>query len=105
MRGLKGGGTVPDKVHFTRTNVLFCGLERGPGRIKGSMTSTPAALVPAERGKPVSREIRVPERQPKQINATAQKAPPAPVADSLYSRLAAPFDVTFRDNRGGVDLE
>ena len=29
----------------------------------------------------------------------------SPVEAELYSRLAAPFDVTFRDLRGGVELE
>jgi len=28
-----------------------------------------------------------------------------PVEAALYGRLAAPFDVTFRDLRGGVELE
>src|SRR5215207_4983890 len=30
---------------------------------------------------------------------------PEPVEAELYSRLATPFDVTFRDLRGGVELE
>src|SRR3954454_8911595 len=31
--------------------------------------------------------------------------PGTPVLDDVYQQLAAPFDSTFRDQRGGVDLE
>lgn len=39
-----------------------------------------------------------------QAEATVEAAPVAEDA-GLYGRLAAPFDVTFRDLRGGVELE
>jgi Rad52/22 family double-strand break repair protein len=32
-------------------------------------------------------------------------APGNPLTDDVYQQLAAPFDSTFRDQRGGVDLE
>ena len=35
----------------------------------------------------------------------AQQAANNPVPQGVYDLLAAPFDKTFRDNRGGVDLE
>jgi len=35
----------------------------------------------------------------------ADEAPAMPEHDRLYERLAAPFETTFRDIRGGVDLE
>lgn len=39
------------------------------------------------------------------LDSTAQESAHEPVEAELYARLAAPFDVTFRDLRGGVELE
>src|SRR5437868_219224 len=35
----------------------------------------------------------------------ARRAPGAPVVQRVCEQLAAPFESTFRDNRGGVELE
>jgi hypothetical protein len=43
-----------------------------------------------------------PEAPPRNGSAAAT---PAESAAEVYGRLAAPFDSTFRDNRGGVELE
>ena len=40
------------------------------------------------------------ERQVKEIARA-----PEPASSDIYARLAAPFDSTFHDNRGGVELE
>lgn len=52
------------------------------------------------------------ERQIKAVPAPVAPVPSAaqspaeqPAAADTYSRLTAPFEVTFRDTRGGVDLE
>ena len=37
--------------------------------------------------------------------ANAQEAPTPSTGASFYERLAAPFETTFKDNRGGVELE
>lgn len=45
------------------------------------------------------------DRQTRTTPAAVAPIPAAPPADDTYARLAAPFDSTFRDRRGGVDLE
>jgi hypothetical protein len=47
------------------------------------------------------------ERQPAKGSGDAVRGAPPAAADvaDVYERLAAPFESTFRDQRGGVDLE
>ena len=57
------------------------------------------------RRQPASDETPATTEETVETPATADQATPESLDAALYRHLAAPFDVTFRDLRGGVELE